>query len=217
MYAMKHAIILAHPQADSFNASVADAYKRAATGLGHEVVVRDLYRLDFDPRLQASERPDASEFKPGADVERERDILRGADVFAFVYPLWFNAPPAILKGYLDRVFSAGFGYRELRNGGECPLLVGKKMISFTSSGSTKARLEEQGAWLSICQLFDQHFARMCGLELVDHVHFPSVVAGLAKRWIDENLWLTENKVRQHFAAPPNAQETGCAGGVRPSA
>jgi NAD(P)H dehydrogenase (quinone) len=201
---MKHAIILAHPQADSFNASVADAYKRAAIELGHDAVVRDLYRLDFDPRLKASERPDAPEFKLGPDVERERDILRDADVFAFVYPLWFNAPPAILKGYLDRVFSAGFGYRELRNGAQGPLLVGKRMISFTSSGSTKARLEEQGAWLSICQLFDRHFADMCGLELVDHVHFPSIVAGLAKRWVDENLWLTEKKVRQHFATRPSA-------------
>jgi NAD(P)H dehydrogenase (quinone) len=154
--------------------------------------------MGFDPLLKASERPDAPSHAPGADVAAERALLDDADVFAFVYPLWFNAPPAMLKGYIDRVFGAGFGYRTLRNGGEDPLLVGRRMISFTSSGSTRARLEEQGAWMSIRQLFDAHFANMCGLEVVDHVHFPSIVTGLAKRWVDENLWVTEQKVLEHF-------------------
>jgi NAD(P)H dehydrogenase (quinone) len=195
---MKHAVILAHPDPKSFNASVARAYCKAAEGLGHTPLLRDLYAMGFDPRLRASERPEMPQFAPDADVAAERRQLGDVHVFAFVYPLWFDAPPAILKGYMDRVFGAGFGYRQLRNGGEDPLLVGKKMISFTSSGSTKARLEEQGSWLSICQLFDCHFAAMCGLELIDHVHFPSIVPGLAKRWVDENLWTTETKVRDHF-------------------
>lgn len=195
---MKHAIILAHPETESFNSSVARAYCRAAESIGQEVLLRDLYALDFDPRLKASERPEAPHFAPAADVQIERGLLADADVFAFIYPFWFNAPPAILKGYIDRVFGTGFGYQQLRNGGEEPLLTGRKMISFTSSGSTKARLEEQGSWLSICQLFDHHFAGLCGLEVIDHVHFPSIVPGLAKRWVDENLWKTENKVREHF-------------------
>jgi NAD(P)H dehydrogenase (quinone) len=201
---MKHAVILAHPDPKSFNASVARTYCKAAAEHRHETLLRDLYRMDFEPRLKAAERPDALTFRPDPDVEHERKLLRDADVFAFVYPLWFNAPPAILKGYIDRVFGAGFGYRILHNGGEEPLLTGRKLISFTSSGSTLARLEEQGSWFSICQLFDEYFAAICGLEMVDHVHFPSIVAGLDKRWIDENLFATEKRVKELFPAPLKA-------------
>jgi putative NADPH-quinone reductase len=82
--------------------------------------------MDFDPRLKETEllgRPDA---RPGADVEAERTLLEDADVFAFVYPLWFNAPPAIVKGYVDRVFGLGLGYRVFREGGQEPLLRGRR-------------------------------------------------------------------------------------------
>ena len=57
----------------------------------------------------------------------ERGVLAEADVFAFVYPLWFNAQPAILKGYVDRVFSLGFGFAPGAGGTE-PLLAGLGMF-----------------------------------------------------------------------------------------
>ena len=52
---MKHAVILAHPRPESFTASVAGAYVRAVRQLGHDVVVRDLYGIGFDPCLKAGE------------------------------------------------------------------------------------------------------------------------------------------------------------------
>ena len=106
---MRHAVIVAHPRRRSVTCAIAQAYAEAARALGHEVVERDLYRLGFDPCLKAEEIPDAEPPRFGEDVRREREALKDADVFAFVYPLWFNAPPAILKGYVDRVFSMGFG------------------------------------------------------------------------------------------------------------
>lgn len=106
---MKHAVIVAHPVRTSFNRSVAEAYRQAVELRGHTVIVRDLYAMNFEPRLQAAEMPRAEGFAPGADVLAEREQLKDVDVFTFVYPLWFNAPPAILKGYIDRVFGFGFG------------------------------------------------------------------------------------------------------------
>lgn len=141
---MKHAVIAAHPRAESFTLSVAHTYVEAARARGQEAVLRDLYRLGFEPRLQEGEIPRPSGFAPGADVAGERQALAGVDVFAFIYPLWFNAPPAILLGYVQRVFGMGFGYGPIRQGGNQPLLGGRKLISFTSSGAPEAWLRQEG-------------------------------------------------------------------------
>ncbi|WP_269714669.1 NAD(P)H-dependent oxidoreductase [Caulobacter sp. NIBR2454] len=195
---MKHALIIGHPDAEGFTQSVAAAYAQTVQGLGHQTVIRDLYRLEFDPRLQSQERSDRPGYAPASDVVVERQAIGDADVFAFFYPLWFNMPPAIIKGYVDRVFGAGFGYRALHAGGMDPLLKGRSMITFTSSGSSRAWLEEQGCWLSLRNLFDDYLARLCGMTVVDHVHFPSITAGLDKRWVDENLAATVRRAKEAF-------------------
>ena len=131
---MKHAVITAHPNPDSLTLSVARTYCEAVTAKGHEALLRDLYDMDFDPRLKASEIPSPKGFMPADDVKAERALIKDADVFAFVYPFWINAPPAIFKGYLDRIFGMGFAYGPGGDGNQ-PLLAGRKMISFTSSGA----------------------------------------------------------------------------------
>ncbi|HEY8002770.1 MAG TPA: NAD(P)H-dependent oxidoreductase [Phenylobacterium sp.] len=174
---MKHAVIIAHPNEKSLACAVGQAYADAVTALGQAVVVRDLYRIGFDPCLKASEIPSPSGFHFGPDVIAEREQLADVDVFAFVYPFWFNAPPAILKGYVDRVFSMGFGYGPALGGTE-PLLDGKKLISFTSSGAPESWVRETGAMQALMALFDHHVAAMCGLQLLDHVHVGGIVSDI---------------------------------------
>lgn len=195
---MKHAIILAHPEANSFNASVAKAYERAAGELGHRVIVRDLYAMGFDPCLRGEERPDKASPVRAADVAAEHDLLADVDVFALIYPMWFGAPPAILKGYIERVFSRGFAFEQFESGQMQPLLTNRRLISFTSSGSTKAWLEESGVWLSMQHLMDRYLSKLFGLQVVDHVHFPSISSGLDKRWVMENLETVRTTVLQQF-------------------
>ena len=67
--------------------------------------------MRFDPCPSAIEIPKASGFQFAADVVSQRQELLAVDVFAFVYPFWLNASPAILKGYVDRVFSMGLAMR----------------------------------------------------------------------------------------------------------
>lgn len=167
---MKHAVIFAHPSPDSFTATMADAYAQAARRLGHEVVVRDLYRMNFDPRLAREELPDAEPPRPRSDVTAERELLSDVKVFALFYPFWFNAPPAMLKGYVDRVFGVGFGYGP----GTAPLLEGRRLISVSSSGAPMAWVRDTGAWQAEQRLFDRHLAAVCGLEIVDHLHFGGI-------------------------------------------
>jgi NAD(P)H dehydrogenase (quinone) len=194
---MKHALIVAHPNPDSFNLTMAHAYETAAKALGHEVVVRDLYRLGFDPRLGQAEIPKPGGFSPGADVLAERALIGDADVFAFVYPLWFYAPPAMLKGYLDRVFGMGFGYGS-GQAGNTPLLRGRSMISITSSGAPEAWMRETGSWDAVRHLFDQHFSSVCGLALVEHLHFGGIVPDITADSVHDCEAEVNAAVRKRF-------------------
>lgn len=159
---MKHAVIVAHPNPHSLTCAAGAAYAAAVEALGHQALVRDLYQLGFDPRLQIAEIPEAAGHAFGADVLQERRLLADADVFAFVYPLWFNAPPAMLKGYIDRVFSMGFGYGPALGGTE-PLLEGRKLISFSFSGAPESWVRDSGALRALMTVFDLHLAAVCGL------------------------------------------------------
>lgn len=195
---MKHAIILAHPEAGSFNASVAKAYAAAVAELGHTTVLRDLYAIGFDPCLKAGERPDKPGEAVAVDVARERELLSDADVFTLVYPVWFGGPPAILKGYIERVFNHGFAFENFEVGQMRGLLTGRKLMSFTSSGSTNAWMEENGVWMSLRYLIDNYLSKIFGLQVIDHVHFASISPGLDERWILENLAAVRSKVRTAF-------------------
>jgi NAD(P)H dehydrogenase (quinone) len=163
--------------------------------VGQDADVRDLYAERFDPCLKAEEIPGPGEPKPGADVVAEREKLAAADVFAFVYPLWFNAPPAMLKGYVDRVFGMGFGYGP----GMEPRLEGKKMISFSSSGAPSQWVRETGAWRALRNIFDEHLAQVCGLEVIDHVHFGEISPGITNEAVARCTLKLQEAFRMHFA------------------
>lgn len=195
---MKHVVIFAHPNADSVSGQIAQAYARAAAGLKQEVLIRDLYRLDFDPRLTAAETVTPKGYEAPADVVREREQLAGADVFAFVYPLWFNAPPAMLKGYADRVFGMGFGFESDGRGGTSSLLDGKRLISFSTSGAPDSWVRDTGALATLANGFDRHLAAVCGMSVVDHVNFGGVVPGITKDAVADMLATVEATVRKAF-------------------
>ena len=174
---MQHALIVAHPNPSSFVASLAMSYGEAVESLGHKTIMRDLYGMSFDPCLKADELPTSAGFAPRADVASERLMLADVDVFALFYPFWLNAPPAILKGYLERVFGMGFAYAKGREGNE-PLLRGRRLISFTASGAPTEWVMKSGAWQAVRALFDEHVAAVCGLQVIDHAHFGGIVPGI---------------------------------------
>jgi len=194
---MKHAVILAHPRPDSFCAAIAKTYAAAARALGHDVLIRDLYAMDFDPRLKASELPREKSGPMQPDVEAERARLRDIDVFVLVYPFWFNAPPAMLKGYIDRVFSMGFGY-EPDFGGTSPRLSGRKLISLSTSGAPDLWVRNSGALLTLTAHLDCHLAGMTGLEVADHMHFGGIAAGMSKEDADDIFDQIRAAVRRLF-------------------
>ena len=194
--APKHAVILCHPDVDSFNMAVARRYCDAVKKIGHRVVLRDLYRIGFDPVLKSRERPTSEDFELAPDVAAEIDLISGADVFVLVYPIWFGTPPAMMKGYVERVLGAGFPWGAVRQRLPHPMLADRRLLSFTSSGTSKQWLEEQGAWLSLRKLFDDYLMRAFSLASADHVHFASIVEGMAERVLNEHLQKVEEAARR---------------------
>jgi len=197
---VKHAIIVSHPDEHSFTTSVAERYAKTVRAIGHEAVIRDLYRIDFDPVLKIEEIPTHGAVTLNHDVSRELGMIGGADVFILVYPVWFGSPPAMLKGYIDRVFGAGVSYRAVRDTDPHPLLSGKKLVSLTSSGTSRAWLEEHAAWMSLRNLYDNYLEYAFSMESAQHFHFDNIAPDLATRFVEEKLFQVEEAARQVCAS-----------------
>ncbi len=102
---MKALIVYCHPLEASFNAAVRDRVIRGLTAAGHEIRLLDLYGMGFDPVLSAQGRTDYH--TPGLNEEAVAEHLadlRWCEALIFVYPTWWYGPPAMLKGWLDRVW-----------------------------------------------------------------------------------------------------------------
>lgn len=101
---MRVLVVYCHPVPDSFNAAIRDAVLRGLAKAGHETELLDLYAEDFNPVLSETERrnyhTEGTNIAPVAD---ELARLKRADGLVFVYPTWWYGPPAMLKGWLDRV------------------------------------------------------------------------------------------------------------------
>lgn len=124
-------------------------------------------------------------------------MLARINVFAFVYPFWLNTQPAMMKGYIERVFGLGFAYG-VTGAGNVPLLRSRKMISFTSSGAPTDWVVSTGSFEAARKLFDEYFAAVCGLEVVDHVHFGGLVPGIRADVVSRHLDHVRDVVAKHF-------------------
>ncbi|MBB5686664.1 NAD(P)H-dependent oxidoreductase [Sphingobium boeckii] len=193
---LKHCVILCHPDPDSFCAAVADRYCDVVRRHGDHVIVRDLYQMGFDPVLRAAERPTSPDFRLSADVEDELGLIAGTAQFVFIYPLWFGTPPAMLKGYVERVLGAGFSHRAVRDQQFHPILSGRNLLSFSSSGSSWAWLNEKAAWVALRHVFDDYLASAFSLARCDHVHFDCIVDGMKPRFVREQLLRAEQEAEK---------------------
>jgi putative NADPH-quinone reductase len=105
-------VIYCHPRPDSFSAALRDAVIGGLTASGHVVEPRDLYAEGFDPVLSARERGDYfDESKNALEIEDHASSLRRADWLVLVYPTWWFGMPAMLKGWLDRVWLPGVAFQ----------------------------------------------------------------------------------------------------------
>ncbi|MEW9500277.1 NAD(P)H-dependent oxidoreductase [Jeotgalibacillus marinus] len=171
---MKHLVIYAHPNPQSFNHAILEKVVQKLEDHGEEVIVRDLYALNFKPVLSGS---DFTAFQSGhtpKDIQEEQEHVKQADVITFIYPIWWTGLPAILKGYIDRVFAYGFAYAVNEQGGYEKLLAGKKAVLFNTMGHPEDYYEEIGMIEAMKQTSDNGILDFVGIETMEHKFFGSV-------------------------------------------
>lgn len=109
---MQILIINGHPDKESYNFALADAYKKGALSSGAEVQEISIRDLQFDPNLQFGYRK-RSELEP--DLLEVQNKIKWADHLVWIYPVWWGSVPALMKGFLDRVLLPGFAYQKREN------------------------------------------------------------------------------------------------------
>lgn len=167
---MKHLIIYAHPHEGSLNHLILETAVSLLLASGNEVVVRDLYALQFDPVLSLEDMAGQRKGTVHEKIAEEQDFIRRADALTFIYPIWWTGLPAMMKGYIDRVMSYGFAYR-YDEGVQKGLLTGKKAYIFNSHGKSKAEYEASGMDRALLLTSDQGIYSYCGLEIKSHLFF----------------------------------------------
>lgn len=158
-----HLIIFAHPNQNSFTRAMVDRVIAASEQARANVILRDLYEMNFNPVLSAVEMKG----ELPSDILQEQQYIRDADFITLIYPLWWMGFPAILKGYLDRVLSHGFAYKTDVNG-SVGLLSDKKIQQFINMGSDQAEYQANGyaQGLDICLV--NGLFNFCGITNIDH-------------------------------------------------
>lgn len=169
---MRVLIVFAHAEPSSFNGAMLRAGVAALTAAGHEVQVSDLYAMGFDPvsdrrnfltvanpdelRQQAEEAHASAHGGFVPELQAEMDKLAWCDTLVFQFPIWWLGLPAILKGWVDRVFAVGRAY----GGGrwfESGFFAGKRAMCAVSVGGLEEVYSAGGVYAEIADiLFPVH-------------------------------------------------------------
>jgi NAD(P)H dehydrogenase (quinone) len=140
---MKVLLVYAHPNPQSFNAALAKAIEEEIIANGGQIKVKDLYAMHWDPVLNMEDLKGLYSGTIPPDVKQEQTDVAWADLVIMLAPVWWYSIPAILKGYIDRVFSFGFAYKYTATG-PLGLLKGKKGLFVTTSGANRQDAEMGG-------------------------------------------------------------------------
>ncbi|MFC5030743.1 NAD(P)H oxidoreductase [Streptomyces sp. DSM 41987] len=172
----QHALlVLAHPRSDSLTAQIAHRTRERLIADGYTVDLLDLYAEGFDPRTGPEDEPDWADRDKHYSPEVRAHMARidTADVIVVVFPLWWFALPAILKGWINRVWNYGFAYGRSR-----PRLGAKRMLWIGLSSYPREQFTERG-WDSVIDRQPRlGISEFCGIKdaTVEFVH-DSLSAG----------------------------------------
>jgi len=186
---MKVLVILAHPDPKSFNHAIASAGCETLGKNGHTVLFHDLCAEGFDPFLPKEEIPEDG-LVP-ALVRKHGEELLSADGIVIVHPNWWGQPPAILKGWVDRIFRPGVAYRfdEGDSGEGIPkgLIRAKAAIVFNTS-NTETEREKNVFGDPLDTIWRNCIFGLCGVKNFYRRTFNIIVTSTELqrgRWLDE--------------------------------
>ena len=188
-------VLIGHQKQGSFCHAIAAVAMEELKAAKHKVVYHDLYAENFDPILPHEEIPRDAPLDPVV-AQHCREVT-AADGYVIVHPNWWAMPPAILKGWMDRVLRQGVGY-QFGTGGVEPLLGGKRAVVLTTSNTPRDdELRLFGDPLE--NLWKACVFHFCGVEDFSRRNFESIILSTPEQrgqWLDE----VRSIVRRRF--PP---------------
>jgi putative NADPH-quinone reductase len=185
-------IVLGHPDESSFNHAIAETCRQKLAENGHSVIFHDLYKEKFDPIICSPEIPKTGKYNE--IIKKHCDELMAADGIIVVHPNWWGQPPAILKGWVDRVIRPGIAYEfadgDSGEGVPIGLLKANTALVFNTSNTSEKREIEvfkdplEAIWKNC--IFD-----LCGVEKFDRRMFRIIITSSLE---ERQAWLDEVKV-----------------------
>jgi NAD(P)H dehydrogenase (quinone) len=200
---MNVSIILGHPTLDSFNHAICDTAIATLRANGHLVHFHDLYREGFDPVMPSNEIPKDAPLPPA--IERHCLEIGEADGVVIVHPNWWSSPPAILRGWVDRVLRPGRAYNFVPDGqgGAKPVGLLKASVGLVFTTANTPHEKEvalfgdplQTHWLTV--VFG-----LCGVPRTRRWDFSPVIVSTSEQ---RRGWLrdVEAAVADYFPADAN--------------
>lgn len=182
-------IVLAHPRLGSFNHGIAQRIASELAAVGHTVTLRDLCAERFDPNFTENELLRGNVAPPL--IREHADAVLAADGIVVVHPNWWGQPPAVLKGWLDRVLRPGEAYRFGTNDRGEGVVIGQlkaraASVVTTSNTSREAELERYGDPLD--NLWKRCVWDFCGIDKVERINFEPVIGSADER---RAAWLAD--------------------------
>lgn len=178
-------VIFAHPDnKGSHNAAILKHVTQRLKGRFSEFEVIDLYADNFEPILRLSPEPEQKK----ALVEKYQGLIAKAERLIFIFPVWWYSMPAVLKGFIDIIFSPGFAHEfNPKDGRLRKKLKGKKALVINTFGRSEKEFEEYGKDPSV--IFDEAVLEFCGIEVVSRINWfdvrpPSLLPARIARQLD---------------------------------
>ena len=195
---MQISLILGHPRPGSFNHAIAETVAATLERNGHRVAFHDLYAEGFDPILPYEEIPKAA--VPDPEIAQHCGEVADADGIVVVHPNWWGQPPAILKGWVDRVIRPGVAYEFLEgdtgDGVPVGLLRAKVALVFNTSNTPELR-EREDFGDPLEALWRRCIFDLCGVPVFDRRMYRVIVTSTPEQraaWLHDVATLVE----RHF-------------------
>jgi NAD(P)H dehydrogenase (quinone) len=180
-------VVYAHPNRESLTHAL---LKRFTDGLqegGHDFEVVDLYALEFDPRFEMQDFGQFTGSSQSADVVEQQHKISNADALVLLFPVWWWGYPAILKGWIDRVFSHGFAYGMTESGSPQGLLQHQKVLLISPTMAQESFYQTMGLDDAMEKVDRATFTGICGIQDVEHVFLFQAATDAAARHEHLNL------------------------------
>jgi putative NADPH-quinone reductase len=200
-------VVLGHPKQGSLNHAIAEVVLTTLRADGHEATFHDLYRERFDPVLQAAEISASAELDP--IVAEHCRALVACDGLVIIHPNWWGQPPAILKGWVDRIFRAGVAFRfedgDSGEGAPIPLLrASAALILNTTDTPPERERAEFGDPLDT--IWKNCILRYSGIRTVVRQTYGVVVTSSREA---RRGWLEDARAQVQTLFPPGLRAPRC--------